>query len=562
LAWSPDGKRIVTAPSYDNATTVRARVWDAETGKLVGSLERRQEFFGGVIAHAINRDGSRLATADSNGTVRVWDAKTGKESVVFTRARNISQLGASFHWNPNGDMVVASVGATSVLWDAVAVREVARLEGHPWEIDRVAWSPDGARLATSDRATVLVWDAKTGKNLATLVHRDAEGVADPADDKKQVIHGVAWNPTGTRLATAADGTLRLWDPATGKELTVLAGQAGELSSVVWTADGARFVAAGPDPRVKDAAKGRPVFASEFGWHYSPLEQARRGPDRFRLAPNSDFSLQVTDARTGKEVSVRVFGGHQRRPLDGPNRWWSPDGSRIAALEGTDTVRLWDAATGKALEWLTPSNWFSVHSAAWSPDGTRIVVTGLDSATRLLAQDTPLARVWEVPSAKPEGFGRTATVSAVLKGHTGKIHSATWNRDGRKLVTTSADGTARLYDAATGAEEAVLGGHAGEWIAAAWSPDGSRVATSSDNTVRIWDASTGAELLILVGERVGDLHQTGAPSVRWSPDGWRVSLAPPWSGHEPENGALTIWDATPLDRPAIPPEVAPPPRAKP
>ncbi len=70
-----------------------------------------------------------------------------------------------------------------------------------------------------------------------------------------------------------------------------------------------------------------------------------------------------------------------------------------------------------------------------------------------------------------------------------------------MVTASADKTARLWDAETGAELALLKGHEG-WVRhAAFSPDGRRVVTASwDNTARLWDAETGEELALLKGHR--------------------------------------------------------------
>ena len=88
---------------------------------------------------------------------------------------------------------------------------------------------------------------------------------------------------------------------------------------------------------------------------------------------------------------------------------------------------------------------------------------------------------------------------VLQGHTGSVYSAAFSPDGERVVTTSYDRTARLWDAKTGAALAVLQGHTGSVHSAAFSPDGERVVTASDDkTARLWDAKTGAELAVLEG----------------------------------------------------------------
>jgi WD40 repeat protein len=107
----------------------------------------------------------------------------------------------------------------------------------------------------------------------------------------------------------------------------------------------------------------------------------------------------------------------------------------------------------------------------------------------------------------------------LSGHTDEIWSAVWHGEGSRILTASSDGTARVWDAATGAELLILSGHAGEVRQAVWNGDHSRILTaSSDGTARVWDAATGAELFALSG------HTDEVNQAVWSGDDGRILTA--------------------------------------
>jgi uncharacterized protein YkuJ len=98
----------------------------------------------------------------------------------------------------------------------------------------VAYSPDGTRLASGgDDGTLRLWDAASGKEL-----RCFEGHGD-------WVRSVAFSPDGTRLASGGDdGALRLWDAASGKELERFESHGGLVSSVAYSPDGTRLAATG------------------------------------------------------------------------------------------------------------------------------------------------------------------------------------------------------------------------------------------------------------------------------------------------------------------------------
>ncbi|KAJ1456270.1 WD40-repeat-containing domain protein [Pelagophyceae sp. CCMP2097] len=112
-------------------------------------------------------------------------------------------------------------------------------------------------------------------------------------------------------------------------------------------------------------------------------------------------------------------------------------------------------------------------------------------------------------------------TAIFEGHTDSTNCCAFSPDGKRLVTASDDGTARLWDAETGALQATLEGHTGgvDSCACAFSPSGERIVTASyDETAQLWDAKTGAMQATLEG------HTSGVAGCAFSSDGTRVVTA--------------------------------------
>jgi hypothetical protein len=160
----------------------------------------------------------------------------------------------------------------------------------------------------------------------------------------------------------------------------------------------------------------------------------------------------------------------------------------------------------------------VNHAAFSPGGRRLVTASHDGT----------ARVWEVPSGK--------ALTSPLK-HKGRVFHAAFSPGGRRLVIASLDGTARVWDAASGQPLTPPLRHQGGVAKAAFSPDGRRLVTASyDKTARVWDAASGQPLSPPLKHQGPVLH------AAFSPDGRRLVTA---SGDK----TARVWDLFPDNRPA-------------
>jgi WD40 repeat protein len=306
---------------------------------------------------------------------------------------------------------------------------------------------------------------------ATAEDRDREGIgsirggqhlARTLTGHTNGVYNVAFSPDGRLLATASlDRTARVWDPATGDCLRTLTGHTNTVWAVAFSPDGRLLATASPD-----------------------------------------MTARVWDPATGD--CLRTLTGH----TDGVTFvTFSPDG-RLATASDDRTARVWDPATGDCLRTLT-GHTSKVYGVAFSPDG-RLLATASDDGT---------ARVWDMAADEDrdrEGIGSIhggQHLARTLTGHTNVVWAVAFSPDGWLLATGSDDGTARVWDMATGDCLRTLTGHTNTVWAVAFSPDGRLLATASvDTTARLWDPATGDCLGTLTG------HTSEVTGVAFSPDG--------------------------------------------
>jgi WD40 repeat protein/tetratricopeptide (TPR) repeat protein len=531
--FSSDGNLVIAATEDGKAT-----IWDMKSGTVQKTLVHSDEANPKLVRHAaFNQKASRAVTAGGDVAV-VWEVESGKR----LRTLQHCDLVRRAVFSPDGNLVAtASKDRTAILWNADTGKPVWTLP-HDGFVYFVAFSPDGRRLVTAcadERATVRVWDVATGKPKTDPLPNNED------DGSERFVVFASFDPKGDRIVTAGSkGDVLIRDVATGKVLRRIQSQADRVERARFTMDGANVItltASGSHlaPLLWNASTGSrlesrataysqddPNFSQEgrYRSYWHPMDYAVQIRDEVSAQPHSQ-NLGMLKSASFQHDGKRLLTVNGNRAvgvwdlIDGKAQpsslkdcreaklvWLDPNGQQLLAIHDNlsalaaasalasigssppgplsaaaelangrarKPVRIWNVAKNALTNELLPAT--ATRFVAFSPNGDRLVVVGQDGALQVT---NPLGGVCDT-----------------LSGHEDLVFHAAFSTDGSRIVTSSRDFTARLWDAAT--KKPLLDQplvHNG-WVRfGAFSHDGLKVVTaSSDRTARIWDVVSGGQL---------------------------------------------------------------------
>jgi RNA polymerase sigma factor (sigma-70 family) len=304
VAFSPDGKRVLSGGVCYGDRDPTVRLWDVATGKELLKLEGHT---GGVYALAFLPGGQKAVSGGADGTIRIWDLETEKELKRYE-----GHEGTVYGLDVTRDGKLLLTGGedkTIRLWEVETGKEVRRFEGHTDKVRAVAFSPDGKQAVSGglfSDPSVRVWEVESGRELSRYL------IETPAGDRDallkfggygglQVARGrwmsgvasVAFSPNGKLvLAGGMDNAIHLFQLSDGKERR-LEGHTAQLLGAVFTPDGKRILSGSYDKTVRlwDVESGKEVC--RFFGHDNWVWGVAVSPDgKFGLSGSLDKTVRL------------------------------------------------------------------------------------------------------------------------------------------------------------------------------------------------------------------------------------------------------------------------------
>lgn len=555
IVFSPDGSILASEARFDDI-----HLWDVNTGEHKYKLDHR----GGIKHFDFSADGRTLVTLGRGSpfiSTILYDVDSGAEKQIKEMQMNDIDFVQAYHKTfdrKNNILAIGELDNTIYLWDLVEGVRKKTFEGDSGSLYSLAFSPDGKTVAGGGESyphqdedgnfrgegRLDVWDVVkgerkhkfSGKNMFSirslafspdsnlLVAGDQFGkihLVDPNTGKKikrleghsETVEAISFSSHMRTFASGSiDGTLYIWDVASGEKKLTIDGFVNPLTSAGSfgvSADGKTIAAWGSGQGVclwnatADERRKTPI-KNLFGHHHlrgSPYDEkgnfivAKKADwftwDRGEVEPTI-FSLQSPSGILSYAFSpernrivignadgtFRIFDMHRR---DYQKQYmaahkggvvgvaYSPDGKTIVSASADKTIKLWDANT------MTKKKVFSggmdaLTDMALRPDGKTIAAV----------DNTATIYLWDMETGAQKKL-HTARAAGIL--------SVAFSADGKWLAVGGVDGAVTVLDAASGTSQQQFTGHKGQVKVVGFAADGKVLASMSDDGILfLWDVA--------------------------------------------------------------------------
>jgi WD40 repeat protein len=527
--------------------------------QVVESVTNVRVVHGGdqVYRAAFSPDGTQFAVVASHdadpatggiesAVVKTYDAQTGVERIRLPQAPVLPLKVEYFDHGrrllvtgyPDSDQAGAPLTLLAALSPPATIVRLAGINGAAG----LPLSPDGTRVLVNAEAGIVVHDAHTGDRLAHWM-RDAP------------ISASTFSADGELVAVAErGGPVHVLDAASGKPLRAFAGDPLDFAGIEFSRDGRRLFAftRRGDVRLWDLDAGRLHLA--FAADRDRINEIRLDASGRRFATVGSEGYKVWSALRGSLILFVPTALNQYASAD-----LSSDGDTLVTADYDNSVaQVWDVRSGRRLQSLDLHNG-GISAATFDNQGQRVLLASRDGRAEIWRSQVKPA--WRYDSfetypytARFDREGRRMIAAAGdlaqgsvlvfdvasrallqrLQGHRGGLYDARFSPSQEHILTASRDGSAGIWEVATGRRLATLSQAPFEVAKAIYAADGRRLLTIANpadikrpDAAKLWDAG---------GNPIAELgHAGGVISAAMTSDGAQIVTGG-------EDGLVKIWDA--------------------
>ncbi len=391
-------------------------------------------------------------------------------------------------YSPDSKTLAVATDIGIWIYDALTGKELDLFTGGTGVFRSFAFSPDGNTLVSDINGNYLcMWDVNTGRQIRTFFGHS-----------HYVISAIAFSPDGKTIASGGSGgDVKFWNAETGEYIHRFTRHFGFVNKVVFSSDSKLLATAGSGKRIYilDVKTGDSIrsFTEYTPEHTDGYTDVAFHPDGRHIASvGLDNTIRLWNINTWKQRNIST-----QHPGEVFDIAFSPDGRTLASCGQDGTIQFWNTSNLQPLNKLTESTG-SVREIAFSPDGKSLVSRSYDGTIHL----------WDRRDAD------NITTRNTITGHFyGGVYTMAMSPDGNRIFNDSYRTSIQIRNTKTGTQIRNIRGHTSRILSLAFNPINNTILSgSADGTMRSWDADTGSELHTFIS-LIGDVD-----SVLFSRDG--------------------------------------------
>lgn len=482
ICFSHDGKYIITA-SWDNSLII----WNSNTGEEIRTLKEHHER---VLSVDISPDGKKIVSGSKDCSLLLWSFFTGEvinklstcdsvqsvtfspdgKNIAYTLNDNVIRIWDSMDCNGviehdfslfcqlamsnRGNVLALTILNCILLLDIKTLIIKKYIIGHSEQVRSVAFNPDGSQLVSVFYdGKMIVWDIVSGEEIYNY-HEVSDSIC-----------SVVYSPDGKYLITNSEkGTLKKWDE-TGNVLWSIS-DATSIVAIDYSPNGTQFVSVDKTHSmvIRDAISGK-VLQSRHLDKVDLISPLAFSPDGDEIVYFDDAFMYRWNTITGVIIKSPNRAGNGESSIE-----YSSSHSVIMSVDFGNGVKIWDA---KTLSLIKSIEIDEISCACFTDNGNRIISSSIEGVVNIrnlkkgnitnnLKISPEVSFVSISPNGKefaticddgyPIGIVRNTNTNEIIRlliGHKKSLKSITYSLDGKKIATSSQDGTIIIWDTLTG-----------------------------------------------------------------------------------------------------------------